>query len=255
VSGEAPPALTDAQGRFEIRGLARAPYEVIAEARAGKLRGRAADITPDATLTIRTAGVTTLSGTVTGPRGPAALFTIELEGPTRAQRTFTNGAFELGRVDPGSYALHVRSSDGAGDAKVEVLAGQPATVDVTLVANAVVVGVIVDGAGRPLAGVPLTVVEQTGGTVKIAIEGSPSTSGPDGRFRIEHEAGPSALIVLLPQPITKRGLVLESGRTLDVGEIRVESPAGPPGGPRPIAPVERRADESPRTAPGVTASR
>src|SRR5690606_29596547 len=94
-ASEAAPALTDAQGRFELRGLARGAYEVIAEAQAGELRGRVAGVTPDATLTIRATGLTTLSGTVRGPRGPAALFTIELEGPTRAQRTFTNGTFEL----------------------------------------------------------------------------------------------------------------------------------------------------------------
>jgi Carboxypeptidase regulatory-like domain len=231
-ASEVPPALTDAQGRFEIRGLARSEYEVIAEAQAGKLRGRASDVTPDATLTIQAMGLTTLSGTVRGPRGPAALFTVELEGPTRAQRTFADGKFELGRVDPGSYVVRVRSSDGNADQPVEVAPGTPATVDVTLAPNAVVVGTIVDGAGKPLPGVPLAVVDQEGDMVKIAISGPPPTSGPDGKFRVEHKAGPSALVVLVPpQPITKRGLMLEAGKTLDVGEVRVE--ARPPGGPAP----------------------
>ncbi|MEO8704724.1 MAG: carboxypeptidase-like regulatory domain-containing protein, partial [Kofleriaceae bacterium] len=61
-----PPALTDASGKFEITGLHHSTYEVVAEAQAGKLRGRAVDVTPDANLTIQALGVTSLSGTVTG---------------------------------------------------------------------------------------------------------------------------------------------------------------------------------------------
>ncbi len=236
--GAAPPTLTDAQGRFEIRGLAHGEYEVIAEAQAGKLRGRAPDVTPDATITIRATGLTTLSGTVRGPSGPAALFTVELEGPTRAQRTFTNGKFELGRVDPGSYVIRVRSSDGNADTRVDVVAGTPATVDITLAANAIVVGTVVDGAGKPMAGAPVVVVEQQGDSISVSLSGPPPTTGPDGRFRVEHKAGPSALVVMLrPRPTIKRGLQLEAGKTLDLGEVRVEPPPGAPGpGPGSAAP-------------------
>jgi hypothetical protein len=230
--GAAPPTLTDAQGRFEIRGLARFEYEVIAEAQAGKLRGRASDVTPDASITIRAAGLTTLSGTVRGPKGPAALFTVDLEGPTREQRTFTNGKFELGRVDPGSYVVRVRSSDGNADANVDVVAGTPATVDITLASNAIVIGTVVDAAGKPMAGVPVAVVEQQGNAVSISISGPPPTTGPDGKFRLEHKAGQSALVILVPpRPTVKAGLQLEAGKTLDLGQVRVE--AQPPGAPGP----------------------
>jgi hypothetical protein len=69
--------------------------------------------------------VTTLSETVRGVTGPAALFTLELEGPTRAQRTFTDGVLEMGRVDPGAYTVRVRSSDGNAEQQVEVVAMAP----------------------------------------------------------------------------------------------------------------------------------
>jgi Carboxypeptidase regulatory-like domain len=223
------PALTDAQGRFEIRNLPKAKYDVIAEAQAGKLRGRAPKIEPDAEVKIQALGVTTLSGTVKSATGPTALFTIELEGPTRAARTFTDGKFELGRVDPGNYVVRVSSSDGNAEAKVTVSQGQPATVDITLVANAIVSGTIVDGEGKPLPGVPVVVIEDEGeGRLSIRMEGPPITSGPDGKFRIEHEAGKGALVVMTPpSPIVKRGLVLEAGKTHDVGQIKVGAPAAP----------------------------
>jgi hypothetical protein len=225
-----PPALTDAQGRYEVRNLPHAEYEVVAEAQAGKLRGRAANVKPDATVDLRAIGVTSLSGTARGPRGPAALFTLELDGPTHAQRTFTDGAFELGRVDPGTYTVRVRSSDGNADQQVVVVAGQPTTVDIALIANAIVVGTVIDKNGKPLANIPVVVVDDTGpgGGVKISLEGPPPVTGTDGRFRIEHKAGPSMVVVMMPRPVTKRGLTLQAGQTLDVGQVRADGAPPPP---------------------------
>lgn len=224
------PALTDAQGRFEIGGLPHATFDVVAEAQAGKLRGRAGGIKPDATVNIQALGVTSVSGKVTAAAGPVAIFSVELVGPTRAQRTFTDGTFSFARVDPGDYVVRVASSDGNGEGKVTVKAATPATVDIALIANAIVVGRLVDGTGKPLPGLPVAVVpESPDGRVEIRLEGPPPTSGPDGKFRIEHKAGPSMLVVLGGQrPTTKRGLVLEAGKTLDAGEIRVAMNQPPP---------------------------
>ncbi len=227
--GEYPPALTDAQGRFEIAGLPHLSFDVVAEAQAGKLRGRSEGVTPDATLTIKALGVTSLSGTVRGPKGPAGLFTISLEGPTRTQRSFTDGTFSLGRVDPGSYVVRVQSSDGNGEVAVVVAPNTPTTVDVSLVANAVVVGTIVGPGGKPMADVPVVVIDDTGdGKMRVSIEGPPPTSGPDGKFRIERKAGKGTLILLgMQPPVMKPGLVLEEGKTLDVGAIQIAA-AEPP---------------------------
>ncbi|MDQ3338649.1 MAG: carboxypeptidase regulatory-like domain-containing protein [Myxococcota bacterium] len=225
-----PPALTDAQGRFEIRNLPKAKYEVLAEAQAGKLRGRLPKVEPDADVQIKAMGVTSLSGTVKSAAGPTPLFTIELDGPTRAQRTFTDGKFELGRVDPGNYVVKVTSADGNAEAKVTVNPGQPASVDIALVANAVVVGTIVDAAGKPIAGVPVIVIDDEGdGELRISMSGPPPTSGLDGKFRVEHKAGKGVLVVMTPpSPVLKRGLPLEAGKTHDVGEVRVDQAAPPP---------------------------
>ena len=229
AAGGIAPVLTDAQGRFAITGLPHATYEVVAEAQAGGLRGRRANVTPDATIAITALGVTSLSGTVRGPSGPTALFTLELDGPTRTTRTFANGAFELARVDPGAYTIRVTSSDGNAEAKLDIPAGAPAKVDLVLAANAVVIGTVVDPAGKPLAGVPVVVVPDTGdGRVSVSLDGPPPTSGPDGSFRVEHKAGAGMLVVMTPpRPVTRPGLALEAGKTLDVGEVRLEPPEPP----------------------------
>lgn len=222
-ASEVPPVLSDAQGRFEITGLTHTKYDVVAEAKAGTLRGRVGAVTPDASLTINVLGVTSLSGRVRGAHGPTALFEVDLEGPTTAHRSFSDGAFALGRVDPGSYTVRVTSSDGNGEAKVVVSPDTPATVDIVLVANAVVTGVLVDADNKPVAGVAVVVIDDSGdGRVSVSIEGPPLTSGPDGKFRIEHKAGMSALVVMKPpRPIVKNGLALEAGKSFDVGTIRV----------------------------------
>lgn len=226
-AGTYPPALTDAQGRFEITGLPHLLFDVIAEAQAGKLRGRAEGVTPDANLTIKALGVTSLSGTVRGPKGPAGLFTVILEGPTQTQRSFTDGTFSLGRVDPGTYVVKVQSTDGNGQVSTVVAPNTPSTVDISLVANAVVVGTVVGPTGKPMADVPVVAIDdKDDGRVSISIEGPPPTTGADGKFRIERKAGKAIVVVLGVRPPVMKKVVLEEGKTFDVGSLQI--PEGDP---------------------------
>lgn len=224
---EVSPVLTDASGKFAIRGLARGRYEVVAEAQQGKLRGRATAVKPDATIAITAVGITKLTGTVKAG-SPITVFDVELDGPTQTSRGFaaggTTGTFELARVDPGTYTVHVSSSAGNGQAQVTVKPNETATVDIALVANAVIVGKLVDAAGKPANGVGVAVVpDADSGGVTLRLEGPPPSSAADGSFRVEAPAGKSVLVVMTPpKPITKRGLMLEAGKTLDVGTIKLE---------------------------------
>jgi hypothetical protein len=231
-TGGMPPALTDGSGRFEIRNLPRVPWTVVAEADAGKLRGRAVRVTPDADITIQAVGLSELRGKVIAPGGMPESFEVALEGPTRERRSFASadGAFAFSRVDPGDYTVTVTSSAGNGVANVKVTAGQPATVEITLAANAVIVGKLVDPAGKGVGGAPLAVIVDPGtGPLRVEMEGPPPTSNPDGTFRIEAKAGPSILMVMIPpRPISKRGLNLEAGKTLDDGTITVDAQSAPP---------------------------
>jgi protocatechuate 3,4-dioxygenase beta subunit len=222
-AGDLPPALTDSTGHFEIGGLPRSPWTVIAEAQHGALRGQQTKVTPDATITLQASGVTELRGVVHGVRG---LFTVELDGPTRAQRSFTSadGTFSFSRVDPGTYTVRVTSSAGNGEAQVQVAGGQPASVEINLAANAVVTGTVVDASGKPAGGVPVTIIPDAGdGRMQISLEGPPPTTNPDGTFRLEAKAGASALALLVPpRPVIKRGLTLIAGQTLDAGTVKLD---------------------------------
>ena len=230
-----PPALTDTQGHYAIRGLRRGTYTVVAEAQRGQLRARAGDVRPDATVDLHLLALTSLSGTVTGPAGPPALFSVELGGASRNQRSFTDGKFAFDHVDPGSYTVRVQASDGTGEARVDVTPDQPASVAITLTANAVVIGRLVDPAGKLLAGQTVVLTPDHGdGRLQVQIEGPPPTTGPDGSFRLEHRAEPCALLVMRPpSPFTRRGIALVAGQTLDLGTITVDPPAGPGGPPGP----------------------
>lgn len=231
-TGGMPPALTDASGRFEIRDLPRVPWTVVAEAEGGTLRGRATRVTPDADITIQALGLSELRGKVIAPADMPASFEVALEGPTRERRSFAaaDGAFAFARVDPGDYTVTVTSSAGNGTATVKVTPGQPATVEITLAANAVLVGKLVDPAGKGVGGAPLAVIADPGsGPLRVEMEGPAPTSNPDGTFRIEAKAGPSILMVMVPpRPISKRGLTLEPGKILDVGTITVSTQSAPP---------------------------
>jgi hypothetical protein len=227
-SSDFAPVLTDANGRFEIGNLPHARYEVVAEAQAGALRGRATNVVPDATITIPALGLTSLGGTVKGASGPTSVFRVEISGPILAARTFTDGKFQFGRVDPGTYTLRVSSREGNAEQKVTVIANQPTKVDITLVANAVVTGQVVDDTGKPVGGVGVVLIKDEGeGRTMISLEGPPPKTADDGTFRVEGPAQPSALVLMAPpSPTIKRPLALEAGKTLDLGAIRLEPRRG-----------------------------
>ncbi len=229
------PVLSDAQGRYEHRGLPRAIYTVTAEAERGQLRTRADRIKPDATVDLKLRRVAMLSGTVSGAAGPSALFSVEINAESAFdRRSFTDGAFSFGRVDAGTYKVTVEAAEGEGEATVSVQPGAPATVAITLAARAVVIGTLVDAAGKPLAGRMVTLSPDQGQEpLGFVLNRAPPTSGPDGRFRVEHRAERCGLVVLnrndmFTRPFERRGLALEAGKTLDLGVVTVTTPPAKP---------------------------
>ena len=220
-----PPVMTDARGHFELTNLLRGRYQIYAEAEAGKLRGGASDVTTDAEITVRLAGVASLHGTVHGARGPTELFSVSLSGPTFDGRSFTGGAFDFPRLDPGDYTIDVDSTDGTGQAKVHVAPDHPASVDIPLIANGTVTGRVVDKAGKPISGIGVALIpDQPPGQMQIALHEQPPTTGPDGRFQVEGPPGARTLVILGVPPTAKRGVAVTAGGTLDVGDVIADEP-------------------------------
>ncbi|MEO8550836.1 MAG: carboxypeptidase-like regulatory domain-containing protein [Kofleriaceae bacterium] len=239
-----PPAMTDARGHFEVTNLLHGRYQVVAEAQAGKLRGGAKDVTTDAQISIRLASMSSLRGTVHGPRGPTDLMTVLLKGPIDLRsstgdgsvfppptgpriesRAFTDGAFEFPRLEPGDYTIEVESTDGTGNANVRVASDAEASVDILLVSNGTVTGRLLDKAGNPLSGIGVVLIpDQPPGQLQIEIHEQPPTTGPDGRFQVAGAPGTRTLAILGNTMTAKRGLSITAGTTLDVGDVTVEEP-------------------------------
>jgi protocatechuate 3,4-dioxygenase beta subunit len=224
---ELPPVLSDARGHFELTSLLRGKYQVVVEARSGKLHGGAADITPDAEIAVHLESVSSLAGSVHGPRGPTDLFSVNVEGATMDDSgggSFTDGAFSFPRVDPGDYTIEVTSTDGTGKATVHVAPNQAASVDIALVENGTVTGRVVDKTGKPISGVGAALIpDQAPGHLQISLHEEPPTTGPDGRFQVQGAPGTRTLVILGNPPMPKRGVAVTAGTTNDVGDVTVDA--------------------------------
>lgn len=222
---EPPPTLTDANGRFELTDLGPGKFQLVAEADSGKLRARAADVTPDARINMQLASVASLRGTVHGTNGPTDLFSVQLNGPSWNARSFTDGAFVFSRVEPGDYTLEVTSSDGTGKAALHVSPGQDAPVDIALVSNGTVMGRLVDKNGKPMSGMGVVLIDdQPPGQLHIELREQPTSSDPDGRFRVEGPPGMRTLVALGRRSTAKRGISVQANKTIDIGDVTVEDP-------------------------------
>jgi hypothetical protein len=227
-----PPVLTDARGHYELAGLFHMRYTVTAEAQRGQLRARRVDVIPDVTLDLQTHGVSSITGTVTGPGGPVAVFSVALRGPTRADRSIAQGQFAFDHVEPGDYTVYVESLIGGGTGQITVAPGATATLDIALSVNGTVTGVVVDATGQPAGGMQVVVTRNDDqGSERIR---PPVTTGPDGRFRIAHAPGVGRLVVLRPaqRPFVQRGFAIESGQVVDLGLIVIDSPPSARSAPR-----------------------
>jgi hypothetical protein len=219
AASEVPPVLTDASGRFEIAGLTRGVWDILAEGEAGKLRGRKDDVTPDATVTVQVARVAELRGFVHAGKATPVAFEIELAGPTRSTRKFgtPDGTFSFGRVDPGDYLLRASADEGHGSAEVHVTAGEPASVDIELAPDGTVIGKVVGADGKPDAQALVGMSRTVQGHEEMEY---PRPVEADGSFRRTTPAGKCRLTVMSHGDQLHEDLVLDPGRTLDVGTLR-----------------------------------
>lgn len=232
-------ALTDASGRFVIRGVLPGEYRLMASAEGWSSGADAMPrveigAAPPASVMIELERGLSIRGRVE-PAGQAEV-AIELRpesmqmggggmlmlsgaGPTQAAAD--TGAFEIGPVQPGRYTLEARTADGrGGTVEVEVGADGAQDVVIALAQRAILAGRVEDFTGKLLDDVSVRARKQrAGGSLSVVVNGQELTaqSSPtstEGRFEI---AGLGAGTWTI-EVVDARGdlLALEGGQPLEL---------------------------------------
>jgi hypothetical protein len=223
MPGAVPPVLTDADGRFEIRGLRAGDYRLLADGERGTARGSLDKVATGADVSLRLTTLTELAGTVTADGKPVTTFSVELRGPAQRLQRYrtTDGRFLMARIEPGPYTVEITAPEGNGSAEVTIVAGEKATVDIKLAASGKVIGTVVDATGAPVAGRPIVAAAMApGGATMVQIEGEPPRTAPDGHFELPVKPGKHMLLVLGPDgPAARKEIDVAAGQTLDIGQL------------------------------------
>ncbi len=193
-------ALSDASGRFALRGLDPGFYLLVAsrEGFAPARRGRVRAGTSDLELRLSPGG--RLEGQVRDRRSglPVAPFTVVVRlrrGPLRLEPAASvavidpEGRYALSNLPPGPAVVTVLSPSHAPSADVDVTIpappSGPAVADFELLPGGRLTGRIVErGSGRPLPGAAVELEGALESPVVLPLR-SEAVAGPDGRFALD----------------------------------------------------------------------
>lgn len=218
--------LTDADGRFVLRGLRREPMELVAQARRGALRGRAS-ATPDADVRVVVAGVGSVRGVVTLDGAPVPRADLVVAGPTTQRQTLDDaaGAFACEGLEPGSYTFTARTPEGVASATVTVPAAGQATVRLELRRFSRIIGQVRTATGAPPpAGTPVMVnLQLPNGSVTWGIEGPPPRTDETGRFEATVKVGTVIVFVQLGEDdVSSAPIEVAPAATVEVGLLTLD---------------------------------
>lgn len=227
-----PPVLTDEEGRFEIPGLPRRRYTVVAEAARGSLRTEVADVNATAPVSLTLQPLASIELALEDAPG-AGLLELELDGPDQRTRSMRleDGPARIERLLPGDYELDAVTELGAGRASFSVEPGESASVPLKIEAYATIEGRLVGLAdGKPLPQVLHFVESKSGVDMQSAMdmiagalgEGSSSTDS-EGRFTLGR-LRPGWVVIRFTAPGRFGGAGaarawVEPGQQLDVGDV------------------------------------
>ena len=233
IRGE--PVLSGEDGRFEVRGLARRPHRVQAEALRGSARARLEDVAVDGEVRLQVAPLAAIAGSVRAGGVPVPKFDLMVErlhkggsvrSPQSVQRA--DGGFELDHQDPGSYRITITADQGRVVHELELAAGQQLRLSLELQPWARLRGTVVDGrTGAPLAGVSLSIRESfaVGAAFDMLLGKGPRTDAA-GRFELPRVAAGDGTLNLFEGDLMDRSTVAEvkyvaeAGVVQDLGTIR-----------------------------------
>jgi hypothetical protein len=153
VRTEGGAARTDGQGRFVLQVAARGA-RVTAQA-PGYTPGQAPwPAEGPLELPLERVGMLTVAVRRAATPAPNAVVLLTPPEPPRAQNADEAGVTRFFPLEPGAYAVHARTADGAwaGTAEAAVARRQHVTVTVNLEAAARLTGLVVEADGRPAAG-------------------------------------------------------------------------------------------------------
>ena len=184
------PVLTDAAGRFEVRGLRDGIYHLRAEAHADGARGFVDDVSLGADVRIDVQALAGLRGVVRLRSQPVVEYTVEVKGRALRSRQIhaPDGRFELTRLDAGSYDVIARCKDGTARAEVEIVEGTTTSVTLEIGGWSSLRGRVIDAStGDPLPGLSITVLGDGGpsaGSMMGMFTGVGPQTDEDGTFTV-----------------------------------------------------------------------
>jgi protocatechuate 3,4-dioxygenase beta subunit len=226
------PALTDTAGAFAIAQLSPGKYTVRAYRRGGgESLAEGIAVGTSVTLTMRATG--SIAGAVSGP-APDSLTVSVLDrttGFSRSESFFrTGGAFLIGDLPAGTFEVTASAAEGTGVARAHLADGQDvAGLTIQLAARGTVTGRLVSlDDGKPIAGFMIIVRPARRGSMIITADAEEVVSDAEGKFAVAN--APAGQVQVIAFPVDGQGsghgsghrlASIESGRTTDLGDIRI----------------------------------
>lgn len=219
--------LTGDDGSFTISTLRRGTYRVTAEATKGATRAQATGVKTGDRVTLVLAPLAALTVSVAAAGAPVATYDLVCQGATTVQRSVraADGTTRLDRLPPGRYRCTATADAGVAT-ETSTVTGD-SRLALTLGAWSTVTGVVVDGAGRPRAGLRIVVAGAVGditGAMQEALTGGGIKTDAAGRFEVGR-LGPGEASVMVFEdgrgfgPVVSTHVTIAAGQRHDVGTL------------------------------------